>query len=171
MTSYVIFYCDQTSKICLFNLFFVAVAYIYVGDFLTSKATIPIHRYDIRQQAIVDILSTTEVKERLEKLGHMKPPLHMLAGVGPSTRSSSKIYSAKEDAGPSLQESPDFLEDLPDNHYEEEEEDQSPKITRNHSQIISCDLPPDYEYDAMSSSLKTSSDSLLLSSLHPLMMS
>ena len=128
------------------------VAYIYVGDFLTSKATIPIHRYDNRQQAIVDILSTTDVKERLEKLGHMKPPLHMLAGVGPSTRSSTKTNSAKEDVGPSLQESPDFLEDLPDNHYEEEEEDQSPKITRNHSQIISCDLPPDYEYDAMSSS-------------------
>merc|ERR1719312_370028 len=82
----------------------------------------------------------------------MKPPLHMLAGVGPSTRSSTKTNSAKEDAGSSLQESPDFLEDLPDNHYEEEEEDQSPKITRNHSQIISCDLPPDYEYDAMSSS-------------------
>jgi len=128
------------------------VAYIFVGDFLTRKVTAPIHLYDIRQQAMVDMLTTREVKERLEKMGHMKPPAHMLVAAMPSTKSSAQSSSSKDDAGPSLQESPDFLEDLPDNHYDEEGDDRSPEMTRNHSQIISCDLPPDYEYDAVASS-------------------
>jgi len=121
------------------------VAYIYVGDFLTRKVKPPIHLYDIRQQAMIDILTTTEVKDRLEKMGFMKPPNNMLTlSRPPSIVNSNHPSNLMGNSGPSLQESPDNLEDLPNNN-----EDDDPRMMRHNSLIISCDLPSDYEYDTM----------------------
>lgn len=123
------------------------VAYIYVGDFLTRKTPPPIHLYDIRQQAMVDLLTTREVQDRLDKMGHMKPPDNLLTSARPPPPFVSYSHPpppVRSDPGPSLQESPDMLgeDDIPDSYDEE----QSPRMERNHSQVMP-DLPPDYEYD------------------------
>ena len=72
------------------------IAFIYVGDFLTKKDKPPEHYYDIRQQAIVDLLASPDVKSLLQAR-QIFPPAYLLQPV----------------QGPSLQESPD-LPDLLD---------------------------------------------------------
>jgi len=132
---------DATKKIPV-------VAYIYVGDFLTRETAPPIHCYDIRQQAMVDLLTSREVKDRLEEMGHMRPPDYLLKSARPPPPFiHNKPPLVRSEQGPSLQESPDLLEDddIPDNYDPEE----SPRMTRNHSQVISCDIPADYEYDSV----------------------
>eukprot|EP00092_Neocalanus_flemingeri_P019112 GFUD01020702.1.p1 GENE.GFUD01020702.1~~GFUD01020702.1.p1 ORF type:complete len:1318 (+),score=442.38 GFUD01020702.1:70-3954(+) len=123
------------------------VAYIYVGDFLTRQTAPPIHLYDIRQQAMLDLLTTEEVRLKLQQL-RVKPPDHLLLSARPVL--SVRSLPTLTDPGPSLQESPDLLDDqddLPDhcevNHH-------SPGMERNHSQVISCDIPEDFEYEEKS---------------------
>merc|ERR1719508_12809 len=53
------------------------------------------------------------------------------------------------DPGPSLQESPDMLVD---DNIDDGWVDQSPTMERNHSQVISCDLPEDFEYERVGGS-------------------
>jgi len=69
------------------------VAFIYVGDFLTKEDKPSEHYYDIRQQAIVDLLASPAVKSLLQAR-QIFPPAYLLQPV----------------QGPSLQESPDLLD-------------------------------------------------------------
>jgi len=117
------------------------VAYIYVGDFLTRRTAPTIHSYDIRQQAMHDVLITTEeAKLKIEQAGRVRPPDYLLRPVALPSRTRPII----SDPGPSLQESPDLLDDdIPDDCSV----DNSPGLERNLSQVISLGLPEDYEYD------------------------
>ena len=81
-------------------------------------------------------------------MGHMKPPDNLLTSARPPPAFvpySQPPPPDRTDPGASLQESPDYLgdDDIPDSYDDE----QSPRMERNHSQVIIPDLPPDYEYD------------------------
>ena len=92
------------------------------------------------------LLRTNELTQK--KMGHMKPPDNLLTSARPPPAFvpySQPPPPVRSDPGASLQESPDYLgdDDIPDSYDDE----QSPRMERNHSQVIIPDLPPDYEYD------------------------
>jgi len=122
------------------------VAYIYVGDFLTKRVPPPIHLYDIRQQAMIDLLATSTEKDLIRSTKQIRPPDYVMKSARPKVPSHTlPVQISLPVPGPSLQESPDLiLDDVPE---PDDDEPLSASLERNLSRVISCDVPDDFEYE------------------------